>query len=603
MAETVSTALSGLLRQLWSCLSQRRRRQFVLLMVLVVVNAFAEVFTLGALLPFLGILISPERFLRHPAAAAIAQHWGISSPGQLVLPATVLFATSALISGSIRILLSWSSMRLAYATGSDLSSEVYRRTLYQPYDVQVSVNSSEVISGIITKIAETVYALSQVLLIISSSLVLVMVVITLLAIDARIAGIAIGAFGCSYAVLTWVSRRRLRRNSLQIASQSTRAVKALQEGLGGIRDVLLDGTQQVYCEIYRRADTALRYAQGNNQFMSASPRFAMEALSMVLISALAYGMSRQPEGLSAAIPVLGTLALGAQRLLPALQQAYASWAYVAGAQGSIAVTVELLQQPVAATATGPAPEPLRLQRQIRFQGVSFRYSAAGPWVLSDLNCVIQKGSRVAFVGTTGSGKSTALDLLMALLQPVTGQLLVDDEPVTGLRARAWQRAIAHVPQSIFLADATIAQNIAFGVPTEQIDMQRVAMAAEQAQIAEFVTSQVLGYDALVGERGVRISGGQRQRIGIARALYKQASVLIFDEATSALDNSTEQAVMESIHRLNKELTIVLIAHRLSTVRQCDNIIELEQGRVVAQGTFDRLLETSPSFQRMARAVA
>lgn len=575
----------------------------MLLMGLVVVSAFAEVFTLGAVLPFLGVLIAPEKVLHRPVVAAFVAHWGITSANQLVLPMTLLFGSIALITGAIRILLLWASMRLAFATGSDLSIDVYRRTLYQRYHVQVSRNSSEVISGIVNKVAETVYVLGQLLLLISSVLLLVVITLALIAIDPAVAAIAIVGFGSSYGVLTWIHRRQLRQNSQRIAIESTQVIKALQEGLGGIRDVLLDGTQSVYCDIYRRADNALRRAQGNNQFISGSPRFAMEALGMVLIAALAYGLSRQAGGVATALPVLGTLALGAQRLLPAMQQGYSAWAFIAGSYGSVAETVDLLNQPLPEEAVQALRVPLYFRDSIRFNRVRFRYASDGPWVLNDLSLVIHKGSRVGFVGSTGSGKSTALDLLMGLLMPTEGELLVDSEPVTGSRVRAWQRSIAHVPQSIYLADATVAENIAFGVPRETIDMERVKLAAQQAQIAAFLESQPEGYGASVGERGIRLSGGQRQRIGIARALYKQASVLVFDEATSALDNATEQSVMDAIEGLNRELTIVLIAHRLTTVRHCGSIIELERGRLVAQGTYEQLLECSPSFRRMAQAVA
>jgi ATP-binding cassette subfamily B protein len=233
--------------------------------------------------------------------------------------------------------------------------------------------------------------------------------------------------------------------------------------------------------------------------------------------------------------------------------------------------------------------------------VRFRYTNDGPWVLDGLDLTIPKGARVGLVGSTGSGKSTALDLLMGLLNPTEGELLVDAQSIIGNRIRAWQRTIAHVPQSIYLADTTLAENIAFGVSRDAIDLRRVQQAARQAQIAEFIESRPESYDAFVGERGIRLSGGQRQRIGIARALYKQASVLVFDEATSALDNATERSVMGTIDALNRDLTILLIAHRLTTVRRCDIIVELEHGRVVAQGTYDQLLECSPSFRQMARA--
>ena len=272
-------------------------------------------------------------------------------------------------------------------------------------------------------------------------------------------------------------------------------------------------------------------------------------------------------------------------------------------QASLAETLALLDQPLPPEATQPAPAPLIFQHHIRFDDVRFRYSDDSPWVLKGLCHTIPKGSRVGFVGATGSGKSTALDILMGLLHPSVGTLLVDDRAVTGGRLRAWQRTIAHVPQSIYLADTTLAENIAFGVTPADIDIDRVRQAARQAQIAEFIESRPQGYDALIGERGVRLSGGQRQRIGIARALYKQASVLVFDEATSALDNATEQSVMEAIDGLARDLTVLLIAHRLTTVRHCDIIVELKDGMIAAIGSYDDLLRGSDSFRKLASAGA
>jgi ATP-binding cassette subfamily B protein len=373
--------------------------------------------------------------------------------------------------------------------------------------------------------------------------------------------------------------------------------------LGGIRDVLLDGTQPVYCDIYRQADHPLRRAFGDNFFIGGSPRYVMEALGMVLIAALAYALSRQAGGIATALPVLGALAIGAQRLLPALQQSYSSWASIAGSHASLADTMVLLDQPLPAELLQPAPAPLPFQDAIRFDAVRFRYTGDGPWVLDGLNLAIPRGARVGFVGSTGSGKSTTLDLLMGLLMPTEGELLVDGQPISGNRLRAWQRTIAHVPQNIYLADTTLAENIAFGVRPDTIDLDRVQRAARQAQIADFIENRPEGYHAYVGERGIRLSGGQRQRIGIARALYKQASVLVFDEATSALDNATEQSLMDAIEGLNRDLTILIIAHRLTTVRRCDIIVELERGRVISQGTYEELLQSSASFRSMATSVA
>ena len=557
--------------------------------------------SLGAVLPFIGVLAAPELVLQYPFISEVAESWGIEAPEQLVLPLTVLFAVAALFAGIMRILVSWLSTRLTFATGAELSIEVYRRTLYQPYSVHVARSSSETISGITGKVGHTTLGVVLPLLtLISSSVLLVAIMTTLLIIDPVVASAATLGFGLSYAAITWLSRRRLSRNSTLIASEHTHVVKALQEGLGGIRDVLLHGLQPVYCEVYRHADRRWRLAQGENVFIAQSPKFVMEAVGMVLIACLALALSRQPGGLAAALPVLGALALGAQRLLPVMQQGYNAWATIVGSQASFDDTVTLLDQPVAAELTRPVPRPLAFSSTIRFENVSFSYDA-GPEVLTDVELEIPKGARVGFVGGTGSGKSTLMDLLMGLLRPTSGAIVIDGEHLNQDRVRAWQQAIAHVPQNIFLADATLAQNVALGVPAEDIDYERVRVAASQAQIADFISEKAKGYEEIVGEQGVRLSGGQRQRIGIARALYRRASCLVLDEATSALDNATEQSVIEAIKGLDRELTVLMIAHRLSTVQHCDTIVELHNGRVVAVGSYEQLIDSSQSFRHMVQA--
>jgi ATP-binding cassette subfamily B protein len=604
MAKIVSQSKSrgALLARLWAHLNAKRRRQCKWVMALTVLSAFAEIASLGAVIPFIAALTQPDRLLKSPIVARFADEFGISTPGELLLPLTIAFAVIALASNAVRMLLLWASARFTFASGADLSSEVYRRTLYQPYSIHVARNSSEVISGITNKVGGTVLGVMYPLMtLISSGVSLLATLAALLIIDPRLALAAGFGFGVCYAVISWFSRRRLRDNSRRIATEHTLVVKALQEGLGGIRDVLLDGSQQVYCNVYRRAEESLRRAQGDNVFIGQSPRFSMEAIGMGLIAVLAFGLSRRSHGLTEALPILGALALGAQRLLPALQQVYVAWASIAGSHALLEDTLELLDQPLPADASKPPPPPLPFGREIRFDHVRFRYALESPWVIEDLNLAIPKGARVGLVGGTGSGKSTTLDLLMGLLQPNEGAISVDGLVLDESRIRAWQATIAHVPQAIFLADTTLAENIAFGVPAEDVDLDRVRLAAERAQIREFVETMPAGFQSLVGERGVRLSGGQRQRIGIARALYKEASVLLLDEATSALDNSTERSVMDAIEGLSRELTIIMIAHRLSTVQRCDTIIELENGRLIAQGSYEQLLASSPSFKRMASA--
>ena len=583
-------SITTLLKRLWHHISPRRRGQFGLLLVLMLLASFAEILSIGAVLPFLGVLTAPERVFEHSAAQPIIQALGLTMPAQLLLPLTIAFAVAALIAGAMRLLLLWASTRLSFATGADLSISIYRRTLYQPYAVHCARNSSEVINGISGKANGVIYSIIvPALTLISSSVMLIAILIALLAVEPVIALAAFGGFGLIYAFIIRLTRKQLLADSQRIARESNHVIKSLQEGLGGIRDVLIDGSQATYCHIYRNADLPLRRAQGNNVFISFSPRYGMEALGMILIAALAYSLAQQADGIAKAIPILGALALGAQRLLPVLQQAYGSWTQINGGQASLQDTLELLDQPLPDYAGQPAAQPLPFKHNISLKQLAFRYSPQTPYVLKHLNLTIAKGSRVGFIGTTGSGKSTLLDIVMGLLQPTDGTLEIDGQPVMPTNNRAWQAHIAHVPQAIFLADSSIEENIAFGVPIDQIDPQRVRQAAQQAQIADSIESWPKQYQTFVGERGMRLSGGQRQRIGIARTLYKQADVIIFDEATSALDNETEQAVMQAIEGLSEDLTLLIIAHRLTTLKNCTQIVELGAGEIVRIGSYQDIV--------------
>lgn len=551
-----------------------------------ILASFAELISIGAVFPFLAVLTAPERLFETQLMQPIVQALGLSEPKQLLLPLTIGFAIAVMFSGVMRLILLWAQIRFSHAVGADFSISIYRRTLYQPYAVHVARNSSEVIAGILGKAHMVVHnTLMPILTIVSSGLMLVTILIALLSIDPLVALSAFAGFGVIYILVIFVTRKRLARYSKRISEEQIQVVKALQEGLGGIRDVLIDGTQVTYCKFYSNADLPLRRAEANIAIIGGSPRLGIEALGMVLIAALAFSLASRSEGIANAIPILGALALGAQRLLPVLQQAYSSWTFIRGGQVSLSDTLDLLDQPLPPYADLPQPEPIPFLRNITLSKLAFKYSPKAPWVLQDLDLTIRKGDRVGFIGTTGSGKSTLIDIVMGLLQPTEGDLIIDGARITTQNHRAWQAHIAHVPQTIFLADATIAKNIAFGVPDDQIDIDRVRKAAHQAQIAQTIEGWEKKYKTVVGERGVRLSGGQRQRIGIARALYKHADVIVFDEATSALDSDTESAVMQAIESLGDELTILIIAHRLSTLKNCSQIVELSDGRVKRIGAY------------------
>lgn len=567
-----------LIVRLWRHIGSRRRAQFGALLVLMVLSSFAEILSIGAVLPFLGVLTQPNRVFDHWFAQPFIELLGLTSPDQLILPLTIAFCIVALIAAGMRILLLWVSVRLTFAVGSDLSNGMYRRTLYQPYAIHIARNSSEVVNGIGTKVDGVIFfVLMPTLNLISASVMLIAILIALLFIIPGIALAIFGGFGLIYAFIIRMARSRLKIDSRHIARESTNVIKSLQEGLGGIRDILIDGSQEVFCATYRQADQTLRRAQGNNQFVSYTPRYGMEALAMLLIATLAYVLSRQPDGIATAIPMLAAMALGMQRMLPASQQAYGAWSTIHGAQAALQDALALMDQPLPDYAERPATLQLPFNTQISLKQISFRYSPQTPWVFKNVSLNVARGSRVGFIGTSGGGKSTLLDIIMGLLPPTEGTFEIDSQPITDGNRRSWQAHIAHVPQSIFLADTSIEENIAFGVPKDQIDHERVKQAARQAQLADIIETWPQQYRSSVGERGVQLSGGQRQRIGIARALYKRADVIVFDESTSALDNETEQAVMAAIEALSNDLTVLIIAHRLSTLENCTQIFEIGNG--------------------------
>jgi ATP-binding cassette subfamily B protein len=310
---------------------------------------------------------------------------------------------------------------------------------------------------------------------------------------------------------------------------------------------------------------------------------------MVLIAFVAFLLSRRPEGISAAIPILGALAIGAQRLLPLLQQSYASWASLKSGQASLEDVLGLLAQGLPDHSHSPSSKALPFHYEIEFNNLRFQYGPDQPWALDGINLKISMGSRVGFIGTTGSGKSTLLDILMGLLYPTKGYLMIDGQSITSKNHRGWQAHIAHVPQFIYLADSTIAENIAFGIPVAEIDFDAVRFAAQRAQLSEVIESWDAKYNTYVGERGIRLSGGQRQRIGIARALYKNADVIILDEATSALDNETELAVMSAIEGIDKKITVIIVAHRLTTLKNCSQVVEMSAGKIKRVGSYQDII--------------
>jgi ABC-type multidrug transport system fused ATPase/permease subunit len=498
------------------------------------------------------------------------------------------------LSAGIRTFTIILNSKFTLALGADLSRIVFNRTLHQPYASHAKQNSAAVIANVTQNVGAFVSGiLSPSVQFLTSSLTVVGILTTLFLINWWVALTATIVFGSAYFGIVRINKPRYARNSSIVVAAQDHIVKALQEGLGAIRDVTIDGNQDFYAQTYSVADRKSRNAQNDSYIRSATPKYILEAVGMILICTVAFVLSKGESKLLGAVPVLGALAMGAQRLLPAMQAAFGSYS-------AIAVNMYGLDRIVDVLTSEQAPKPpldvvaCGVATHIAFDNVEFRYSMEANHVLLKVSFAVQRGDRIGVIGATGSGKSTTMDLLLGLLQPTSGQILIDGQPLVGDKVFAWQKSLSHVPQVIYLADASIAENIAFGLPKDKIDMNQVRKAASLAQIAEHIESLEAGYDTFVGERGIRLSGGQRQRIGIARALYKNATVLVFDEATSALDDETEAELMKAIDGLSKDLTVIMIAHRLSTVRRCDKILKLHKGKVVAFDTPDIVLGPAPS---------
>ena len=566
------------LKLLWNYFSKKRKVQIYFLFFLLFLNSIAELISIGAVVPFLSAITNPEILFEHKLMFNFNQFFQISSAEDLLFPITIMFITAIIFSSSLRVMLLWFKTSICFKIGAEISIDIYKKTLFQPYSVHVSRNTSEIISIISTKVnSVTSYIIISIINIASSIIMTFTIMIALILVNPTIAIFSFLGFGLIYVIVVLLTKNYVRNNSKKISIESTKVIKALQEGLGGIRDVLIDGLQMTYSKEYEKSDTPFRKAHANLIILGDTPRYLIEGLGMILISILAFYLSSNSDTFLSTIPTLGAFALGAQRLLPVLQQAYASWTNMNGAMDNLSDILELLNQ--RATNYYNKTKKINFRNSITIQNLYFKYDKSKDWVIKDLNFSISRGETIGIIGSTGCGKSTLLDIIMGLLYPVNGKLIVDKTEINSKNYQNWVPNISHVPQSIFLSDTTISQNIALGIDESKINYSKLKLSVEKAQLSDFIESLEFGYNTNIGERGVQLSGGQRQRIGIARAIYKGADLTIFDEATSALDSKTENNVMKSIEKLGDNLTVIIVAHRVSTLKSCDRIIELDNGQV------------------------
>ena len=565
---------------LFKSFSPKRKFQFLLLIFLTIFASFAELFSLGAIIPFLAVISSPELVFSNNFAKPFIIFFGISSPNDLLVPIVSGFVTTVLFAAFFRVVLLWFTIKISFDLGADLSSMIYQKVLYQPYSKHINRDSSDVIDSIFVKTDIAIYKIIlPVCNIFSGSLLIIAITSILLFINPKIAIYSFVIFSFFYLLIFKTLKKQLLFDGEKAATASRAILKELNEGLGSIRDILIDGSQHFFLSSYQSLDKTFRRSQAGSLFLGQCPRFIMEALGIVLIAFFAYKLSLNSNELKTIIPVLGLFALASQRLLPVFQQIFNALSYIQSAKFSLFEILDFINDTIIPTNKIAKKNSTIFKKYIAFNKVYFKHKNSSSVIIKGITIKIKKGECVGVQGATGSGKSTFLDIFMGLLIPSKGDINIDGNTLNEKNMRYWQNQIAHVPQTVYLANTSIMENIAFGINRSEIDIERVRWAASRACIANDIEKWPHNYNTFVGERGIKISGGQRQRLGIARALYKKLPILILDEATSALDVKTEKAVMSSLYELNTKLTTIIVTHRHSSLKRCNNIYQIKDGQI------------------------
>lgn len=550
-----------------------------------------EVISIGAVIPFVSVLTSPESIKESEFVQSYMLYAGLTDPRELVLPLALVFSAAVVFAAVVRILQVWLTQNFSRSVGSELAVSMFHRTLCQPYQSHLTRNSGDILAGIMTKSNNLIGGvLLPSLTLINSAVMTLLITGALVYINPYVSIGALLFIGCIYFGIISLTKSKLAQHSLIMSQKANASMKVLQEGLGGIRDVLLDNSQLTYTKMFEGHYSQFQQASSAIQVISIQPRYIVEASGIVIITIIASFIAPTENTNPSTLPILATIALSAQKLLPVIQQAYAAFTNIRGARSSVEDALQLLEQKIDDSVYFESDsEPCQFLKSVQFHDVSFSYNDSTVEVLKQINYRFERNKSYGILGNTGSGKSTLLDIIMGLLSPTSGDILIDDVPLTNVNKRQWQSKIAHVPQHIFLTDNSVLENIAFGLPRAEIDINRVKKAAEMAQISSVIEKLPQKYETLIGERGVRLSGGQRQRVGIARALYKQAELLVLDEATSALDSETESLVMKTIQHASERITILMVTHRLTTLKKCDKIIEFKDGKIIEISTYDQII--------------
>ncbi|KGA94322.1 ABC transporter ATP-binding protein [Leptospirillum ferriphilum] len=593
------------LRQAYAILSSSHRRGLLALAVLMLLSAILEMAGIASIMPFMSMVADPG-IVNHNHWLSITYHrFGFESPRSFMIFLGCIVLGVLFLSNLIAALTVWSILRFSFTAGRDLAQKMFSVYLNHSYVFFLNRNSSELVQNTLFEMGRTVNnVLIPLLTILARSTIALSILVLLFSVNPSLALVAGTILGGAYGLVYFGVRKTLARSGQEISRENARRTQVAYETFGGIKDIKILGREKTFFNLFQKPVERYALLQAQTQMISLLPRYALETMAFGGIIGIVLYLLSTGENLSTTLPLISLYALAGYRLMPALQQIFANWSTVRfniSAVERIARDIETLpeksQNPI---VPPPATRRLSVQNAIELDRVTFHYPGREEAVLDKLSLVIPARTSIGLVGSTGSGKTTTLDILLGLLEPTEGSIKIDGQPVNRTNVREWQATIGYVPQQIMLLDDTVLKNIAFGIPEHEIDRDKVVQAATLAHLHDFVTTDLPeGYDTPIGERGVRLSGGQRQRIGIARALYHEPSVLVLDEATSALDNITENVIMEALNTLSRDKTVIMVAHRLTTVRECDTIVVLDRGRVADSGTYEALLDRNDFFRMLA----
>lgn len=577
MINNTKTFIS-LFLELWKFLKTKRKFQLILLLILILVSAMLDVVSIGALVPFLYILTDPSALYNNEYFEIINQFFNFSNPSEVIIPSTLIFILLAFLAGTVRLYVLYLTTKIAYVNGSEIKIHIYNKFLYLPYQSHIKEHSSELISLLNHKVQDVAYGVIQSVMNFVSSLILIFSIsILIIFTEPKIGTFTLVFFGITYLIINFVFRNLINKNSKIISINRAKLIKITQDGLGNIRDVILDGLQSFYIKFFNSYEAPLRRAYSLNIIIASAPRYIIEVIALVFLCILSIILSMRDGGLLASIPLIGLLALSMQKIIPAFHNAYSSWVTINSSYFALRDVINALNRSVESNSTldnSKLPK-LIFNKKIDIKNLSYSYENNNK-IFSSVNLSIKKGHRIGIIGKTGAGKTTLINLMMGLLTPSSGSIYVDSKKLTGKYLQSFQRLIAHVPQNIFVIDGTIAENIALGVPFDLIDMNRVKAVIKKVQLDSLINDRHDGYLTSTGEEGLKFSGGQKQRLAIARALYKKAPILVLDEATSALDVKTEKEILEVISQIDEKLTVIMITHRKSALRNFPYIIDLDR---------------------------